>query len=688
MLTQPGGEQVQNIEPSDNTSLSNPDQYLHSLFSSEENKSWEVFRFFVHVHMWDGFVYLFLLVWNSEPDNLHLDYELNLIGGHLLNLHKNEGFNKDKNSRIDEIIKQFKTSRATMNEVLRTEVMNKVHQGLSFQSIYPAQLSNLIHLLNSMNSLQKQALRHVFISRIYGYSKFAEYLSKEWENRLANETNENSQLLQKEQNRKMAETNIKQILSISDLNNQSEKSYADVVKLENNIIDKTKEIISKSSTNEDSNKNLEIIKPVPDSTHFEPEKKLEIIDINKIKKEEKKSLEFVDNEKLSEEKGVESGTIDKEDNIETNASVISENTSKGKFKNDRKLRPGSRYRREENTENNNRSRRKSTKQDPREHEIRENQRESPKVEKLQQEISLLRQEAASHQAALGEIMNIGWRDNDSNNSMQLTKDIEKLQKDLENFTRVKRKGIDINFETANNLLRNCKCKTLIENKMNGKIVLSAALQQDLINYTLSHTNDYFKGLNDLPNKTEFISDDKLEAAIFSRTNELIELTKRFAEVNTGTDAHTKLLPIKIRQHIYAALGQRSFNSNNPLHPLIDHLVNVILSRMNKYRTVDDERNKKINSEVAPIIRQILHLFYFRLQTQEPNPTIKFYQSGDEFDPGVMEPIGQIEKSDEEFEELEVEICSFPVVALLENLDEEERKVFTKAQVIVRPKKST
>jgi len=50
----------------------------------------------------------------------------------------------------------------------------------------------------------------------------------------------------------------------------------------------------------------------------------------------------------------------------------------------------------------------------------------------------------------------------------------------------------------------------------------------------------------------------------------------------------------------------------------------------------------------------------------------------------MESINQIGRSDDV--ELEVEICSLPVVGLIKNLDEESKSVFTKAQVIVRPKK--
>ncbi|CAG8628004.1 14982_t:CDS:2 [Rhizophagus irregularis] len=665
MLDQPGegylGEQ--------NNFLYNPSNN-NLIYNAVVDKSWEIFLYIGRIHMWDGFVYLFLLVWNSEPDNSLLDSELSLIEGHLLNLHTFGATSKDKGVATDEIIKQYKECRNTNNEALRNEVMGKVYYHLSHQSIYGQPLTNIILLLNSMNYLQKQALRHVFISRIYGYAKFAEYLSKVWVNKPTDVTKENDQLLIKENQTRIIETGLRQFLNLS---NQNEKSYAESVRIENNTINKQEETTRKSLIDEISDKNSEIVKPAPDSTEFvktkeeSAGKKMEIMDNVEIKKKEEP--EFVN---------------DKEDNIESNKDDKDkvENTSKEKIRIGKKSNKSSQNR-------NSSYKLDSIKVEKLQQEIEALQEnKKSEVDKLQQEIDALRQEAAKHQAALGVIMNVGWRDDDSNNSMQLTKDIEKLQKDLADFTRVKRGGIKINNDAVRTLFQSLKCKTLVENKTNAKLVLSAALQRKLINHTLNHMDDYFnRTTNDLPNKVDLITDDKLEAAIFSKTNQLIELTERFTKVNTGTDAHTKMLPIKIRQHIYAALGERGFVDSN--HPLIKKLVDENLNGMNKHRTIDDEeKNKKINSEAAIIIRQILHYFYFRLQTQEPKPSIKFYESGEEFDHSVMESVGQIKNDEEEDnEELEVEICSFPAIALLENLDEEKRRVFTKAQVIVRPKKS-
>ncbi|CAG8585374.1 3590_t:CDS:1 [Funneliformis mosseae] len=302
------------------------------------------------------------------------------------------------------------------------------------------------------------------------------------------------------------------------------------------------------------------------------------------------------------------------------------------------------------------------------------------IQKLKQENEALRQEASKYQAELGGIRNVGWRDNDSNNSMQLVKDIEKLQWDLLNFTTVKRDHIQIKTDSANELFKAYQCETTI-NSPNMKLVLGAALQQYLIDLILKFTDEYFnKVFNDIRGSASQITDEMLDAAIYFRTNDLIELIKRFTETNAGIDVHTQLLPIKLRQHIYAMLGQRSFVKSN--HPLIFDLLSETLSYMTRI-IIFKEKNEKIQLEAASIIRKVLHIFYFRLYTQEPIPSIHFFKSGEVYDPGVMEIMGRVERDDEDVEELEVEICSFPAVVTL--IEEEERRVFTKAQVIVRPK---
>src|SRR5205823_6220545 len=143
MSNQPGGH----LEEQNNLMYNPPfyitDEYIHSLYLNVVDSSWEVFRYFKPVHMWDGFVYLFLLVWDSEPSDILLDGELTLIEGHLLKLKNIVPIEeKEKNSTVDEIFNQFKQYRITKDEILRNELMSKIYQQLSLQNIFNPHLSN------------------------------------------------------------------------------------------------------------------------------------------------------------------------------------------------------------------------------------------------------------------------------------------------------------------------------------------------------------------------------------------------------------------------------------------------------------------------------------------------------------------------------------------------------------------
>uniref|UniRef100_U9TEG2 Uncharacterized protein n=1 Tax=Rhizophagus irregularis (strain DAOM 181602 / DAOM 197198 / MUCL 43194) TaxID=747089 RepID=U9TEG2_RHIID len=81
------------------------------------------------------------------------------------------------------------------------------------------------------------------------------------------------------------------------------------------------------------------------------------------------------------------------------------------------------------------------------------------ISQLQEEANELRKEAKSandeasgYQAALGSATNVRWSDDTFNNPIQLTKDIEKFQYLLADFTKVKGKSIKIDENAAKNLL--------------------------------------------------------------------------------------------------------------------------------------------------------------------------------------------------------------------------------------------
>ncbi|CAG8471349.1 hypothetical protein C2G38_2057356 [Gigaspora rosea] len=290
--------------------------------------------------------------------------------------------------------------------------------------------------------------------------------------------------------------------------------------------------------------------------------------------------------------------------------------------------------------------------------------------KLKLEAEKLKLEAARHQAALGNVVNFRWRDDDPNNSMQLIKDIEKLQSDLQSFTGVKGVDVQINQEAVSELFKRYNCSTKCDDKQ-MKVVLAAALQRRILDFIYEISENFKRKISTTDTNIE---DDHLEAGISSRTQELIPLITRFSEVNAGNDEHTRVLPIKLRQQIFAALSNRGFNTQN--HQLVKQTLEGLKREMEKYRKIESkEKNKQNITKATSIIQQVLNIFCFRLNTQEPIPNIFFYENGDPIDVELMDCIWQGDIKD-----FVVEICSFPAIVI-----DCEKRVFTKAKVTVRPK---
>ncbi|CAG8471393.1 13541_t:CDS:2 [Gigaspora rosea] len=281
------------------------------------------------------------------------------------------------------------------------------------------------------------------------------------------------------------------------------------------------------------------------------------------------------------------------------------------------------------------------------------------IERSHQEVERLRDEAANHQVKLGNAMNFSWKDDDPNHPCQLMKEIEFLQRELSAFTNVKGSPkisqIKINIQAANELFKKYKCSITYDGPQ-MKSILGAVLQRHIFEFIYREISNYFDDqhgysfceITNLPN-------DLLEVGIIKKTKDLINLTNRFSKVNRGNDEYTNILPIKIRQQIYAALSNRGFANRD--HPLIQKIVKDLLELMDKYRTIESNQKKtQLPSEAKDLVYRIMKLFHFRMYTQELPPKVLFYESGDIFDIEIMD---EIISSLGDSEECDIEICAFP-----------------------------
>ncbi|RHZ71898.1 hypothetical protein Glove_249g6 [Diversispora epigaea] len=156
---------------------------------------------------------------------------------------------------------------------------------------------------------------------------------------------------------------------------------------------------------------------------------------------------------------------------------------------------------------------------------------------------------------------------------------------------------------------------------------------------------------------------------------MVQLT----ETRQGSDDISRITPIKIRQQVCAVLGTRGFCKEN--HPFIEKLANLILDKVNHYRTINSEERKVgLRDQTIELVKEIIQL-YFRLNAQEPVPNFtEFIEAGTNIQNNIMEGSWD----DDNMEDLEVEICSFPLISVKSK--DNTRKVLSKSQVLTRPKK--
>jgi hypothetical protein len=292
-------------------------------------------------------------------------------------------------------------------------------------------------------------------------------------------------------------------------------------------------------------------------------------------------------------------------------------------------------------------------------------------ERLRNQVTDLIRENSQHQAALGNLTNVSWNDDDPHNSKKLIKDITDLQDMLSDFTMVQGSDFKIIDETAAVLLKARECEVDYPSSR-ANLVLGFLLQRIAINTIITTAEKYLNG----PSENQITA---LERNIVYTTDSLIKQTLLFKDIRKGEDDITKITPIKIRQHVYSALSCRGLPYD---HLLIKDTANKLLIEMNKYRLVVDKETKDELDDLAiQITHKVINIFCFRLKTQATVPTYQFFDAGQAVEPHLMQgPFGI-----DEYKKLVVEACGFPCIGIF-NGDKSSNKIFMKAQIIQRQKK--
>ncbi|CAG8458253.1 hypothetical protein C2G38_2256330 [Gigaspora rosea] len=286
---------------------------------------------------------------------------------------------------------------------------------------------------------------------------------------------------------------------------------------------------------------------------------------------------------------------------------------------------------------------------------------------LCEQIFELQKENSKYQAAQGNLTNLGFSDEDPNNIFWLNKDIKTLQDLLGDFTLVSGPEYEIDVTKCNELLSFYKCNVEVESQ-HGKQILSAALQRLTIETIIVEAKNFF-----------LTNSFTIEANLVTKTKEIVDLTNSFTKEYAENDEIAKAIPTKIRQQVHSMLGSYAFSYDE--HPLLKEISEIVLKKLNQYRQVidDDEDN-----EIIPIIRKIVQLFFYQLGTHPITPVYQFYENSTKMNPLFMESAGTRSK---DMKKLEVEICSFLVIAIFDTVNDKPASVFSKALIIPKPKSS-
>ncbi|CAG8688037.1 8753_t:CDS:1, partial [Racocetra fulgida] len=97
----------------------------------------------------------------------------------------------------------------------------------------------------------------------------------------------------------------------------------------------------------------------------------------------------------------------------------------------------------------------------------------------------------------------------------------------------------------------------------------------------------------------------------------------------------------------------------------------------RYRKISDEKQIEFYNKALEVVKKFVHL-YFKLNAQEPVPNYQsYFEAGSPLQNSVMDGSWD----DENMDNLEVEICSFPLISFKGK--DNTKKILSKAIVLPR-----
>ncbi|CAB4437235.1 unnamed protein product [Rhizophagus irregularis] len=306
------------------------------------------------------------------------------------------------------------------------------------------------------------------------------------------------------------------------------------------------------------------------------------------------------------------------------------------------------------------------------------------IQELERKNTELKEEASKYQSALGAATNLQLSDSDANNPVALKNDVLRLQDLLEDYITTCKGNVEININEMQKLLKRYNSDSVITKDQ--KPLIKALLQRHVIEEIFEYGGKYFD-FNNLQIYNKYGSGT--ETYLYNRTCALLRLAEVIAEKRDGVDDITSILPIRLRQEVFAALGNRGFNriiaktGTTFPHEFISGYQDILNREINKYRKLKDpEKKREIEDMAGEIIRKVVTLFWFRLEIQEPVAQYHWIDYNVNINPSYMEGTWE----DDEIENIVVDICYFPLIA--QNFDDKSKcQIYTPARILHKTKQT-
>ncbi|GBC10594.1 hypothetical protein RclHR1_09760004 [Rhizophagus clarus] len=271
-----------------------------------------------------------------------------------------------------------------------------------------------------------------------------------------------------------------------------------------------------------------------------------------------------------------------------------------------------------------------------------------------------------------ELSNYQLEDN-PNYVVNLNNDISELSNNLRKYITDLKQDVVVNMDEIGKLLLLYNCPIKITNQKDDLLLIQAVLQRHIIETIFSYATKYFQSTG---------QHYHLESDIINKASLLSTLLTNASKHHTGNDEITDILSTKLRRQIYLILNNCGFsdiygkNGTTYEHPFIAFYKEKLNKTMNELRIIKGQEKITFENLAATIIREIIKIFWFKLQIHVPVLQYVWIPYNVKMDETFMK-----RENCNDNENLYVGLCYFPLIG--RELASNNYKVYVPAKVYTK-----